>query len=120
METTPTHTTYVRWGRPKELLAAGFVVAFAMFQLIVPMLKLTEPRLARFGWQMFAGRGSPRAQFTVILADGSAVSTVPRIPVRRPEVPYEEIVPPQLCRHIPDARSVWVSVWTSTWEFRCP
>jgi hypothetical protein len=120
METAPTHTTHLRQWRAKELLVASFVVAFIMIQLMVPALKLTEPHLTRFGWQMFAARASSRAHFAVILADGSAVPTVPRIPVRRPEVRYDEIVPPQLCRHIPDARSVWVSVRASTWEFRCP
>ena len=120
LEPALTYTPHTWLERTKEFLAAGFVVAFLTVQLLVPALKLAEPRAARFGWQMYSAVSHP-VYFAVVMADGSIVDTHPRR-FGRNDFPYWEIIPPQLCRQIPDARSVGVSIPARArqWEVTCP
>jgi hypothetical protein len=88
---------------------SGFIVLFALVQIVVPAIMLREPRPARVGWQMFT-RGRQMGDFAVIRPDGSrtqiriadyAVEAIP-------EVPYYAVLPAHLCRVIPDAHAVVV------------
>ena len=87
----------------------GFIVLFALVQLVVPAIMLGEPRPARVGWQMFT-QGRKKGDFAVIRSDGSRM----RIRIADyaaediPEVPYYALLPAHLCRVIPGAHAVVV------------
>ena len=55
---------------PRKRAAACFFVAFLVVQVVVPLVQLTQPRPARFGWQMYAGAKAPES-VTLIRQDGS-------------------------------------------------
>jgi hypothetical protein len=88
---------------------SGFIVVFALVQLVVPAIMLGEPRPARAGWQMFT-QGRKKGEFAVIRSDGR------RTPIRIadyaaediPEVRYYAVLPAHLCRVVSDTRAVVV------------
>lgn len=57
MVSTATTRTSNGWS-PQTALVALLVVAFMVIQLAVPILALTQPRPARFGWQMYTAVAS--------------------------------------------------------------
>jgi hypothetical protein len=87
----------------------GFIVLYALVQVVVPAIMLREPRPARFGWHMFT-QGRAAGQFTVIHAGGRRT----RVRIRdytimdRQEVAFHAVLPAHLCRVIPDAHAVEV------------
>jgi hypothetical protein len=88
----------------------GFIVVFALVQLVVPAIMLREPRPARVGWQMFT-QGRKKGDFAVVRSDGSRM----RIRIADyaaediPEVPYYAFLPAHLCRVVPEADAVVVT-----------
>jgi hypothetical protein len=105
-----------RW----RLIASGaFVVAYLTFQIGYPALAWFSPRSDKFTWHMFAPRESP-PDFSVIFRDGSS-KALPNLlrrggsPVRLfgPSVDQPRFVPPYLCRH-------WTNVKTVVIRYRRP
>jgi hypothetical protein len=88
-------------------LAAAFVLAYLATQLLLPTLALAEPRLGRFGWQMFA-RVVPRTTYTLELRSGAEQDVDPSSYVAQPraELELDRLLPPHLCRVVPEAAAV--------------
>jgi hypothetical protein len=83
-------------------------LAFAACQVLVPTMHLTQPRPARFGWQMFSGVRDAMS-YAVITVDAAV------IPIERDEyLAYyrgdldglTEILARAICRQRPDATAV--------------
>ncbi len=93
----------------RALAAAACFVLFLLVQAAVPLVRLTSPRPARFGWQMFSAKHQ-RTRYTLVLRDGT------REPARlatyvansRGEMDLEEALPRHLCRVVADLESVQV------------
>ena len=91
----------------KSMLALVFCFSFLTIQIVVPILKLTSQRPARFGWHMWAARKKfPR--FFVVLKDGTtkAADLSLHIGLSRGEMDFTEELPPHLCRVVPDITAV--------------
>lgn len=93
----------------KAIAAAACFVLFLLVQIAVPLARLSAPRPARFGWQMFSAIPQ-RTRYTLVLRDGT------RQPVRlatyvansRGEMDLEKALPRHLCRVVADLASVQV------------
>jgi hypothetical protein len=74
------------------------MLLYVVLQIIIPAFQLTQPRPARFGWQMYAGVSQPVA-FTIVYPDGATA------PVRladyvgrvRADTDLERYLPPAIC-----------------------
>lgn len=75
-----------------------WAVLFLVVQVAVPLWQLTQPRPARFGWQMYAG-GAEASGFTAVRRDGS-VAAVPLdeyIIRPRDDLDLLRYLPPAIC-----------------------
>lgn len=83
--------------------------AVVVFQLGVPLAQLWAPRPARWGWQMFATL-PPNPTFTVVLETGSVQPVDPAayFGYARGEIDSQVVLPPHVCRTIPDAITVQI------------
>jgi hypothetical protein len=79
-------------------LPRWFVVLFLGAQIAVPVVQLTRPRPARFGWQMYAGLSEPLA-FTTLGADGSVgqVEIAKYLAFHRGDIAVSKLIPPAVC-----------------------
>jgi hypothetical protein len=87
-----------------------FAVAWLVWQLGLPLVKLVAPRPARFGWQMFSGGESLR--FFLRRGDGVEVEVSPLtvLAVPRSEIRAERELVAALCAADPRAEAVRVQV----------
>lgn len=87
--------------------AAAFFVAFLAVQILAPIVQLTKPRPAHFGWQMFSD-WRPIPQYWVVIGDGAqrAIDVHEHIGVRRLDADYHREFPAYLCRAYPQAVAV--------------
>lgn len=60
---------YDRWSA-SAILAAGFVAAWLVLQVVIPAMALFEPRPSRLGWQMYSSLQQVPEAWTVN-ADGT-------------------------------------------------
>lgn len=93
----------------KNVLVLIFFASFLTIQIVVPIIKLTSQRPARFGWQMWSARKKfPR--FFVVMKDGtSQPADLSRyIGWSRGEIDLTEALPPHLCRVVPEIAAVQV------------
>ncbi len=108
------------WTREKRV-AAVFFVLFLAIQIIVPLYKLTEPRPARFGWQMYAGAKAPISA-TLTRLDGSniTVGLAPYFGQYRGDLDLIEALPPYFCRRYPGVKTVRLNfMHADAMEFQC-
>src|SRR5690606_15193118 len=54
-------------------LMKKFLALFFLIQLAVPAYQLTQPRVQRFGWQMYSGL-APSLEMMLVLEDGTQAS----------------------------------------------
>jgi hypothetical protein len=91
----------------KNVLVIVFFASFLTIQTVVPVVKLTAQRPARFGWHMWSAR-KRFPQFFVVLNDGTSrpadLSTY--IGWSRGEMDFTEALPPHLCRVVPEIAAV--------------
>ena len=102
------HHSDLEWST-RNILAVAFFVAFLAIQILVPVVKLTAPRPARFGWHMWTAR-KRNPQFVLIMKDGSASPVIlsTYLGLSRGELDIREAMPPHLCRVVPDVASVQI------------
>jgi hypothetical protein len=110
---------------PRPPLAATFFVAFLLVQLAVPAYMLTQPRPARFGWQMYSAVRPDvvGGAFHIEDARGEASPVVRSLHVARArlEVDYLEVLPPYLCEVVAGAAAVvYRRGDTVTHRYPCP
>ena len=87
-----------------------FFVSFLLVQTTVPLVQLSAPRPARFGWQMFTA-GPQRRGFTLLMRDGTTQPVPLHLYVAqsRGEVDLGKALPQHLCRVVPDVASVRIT-----------
>ena len=111
-----------RW-TPQRVVATAFFVLFLLVQTGIPLVKLAAPRPARFGWQMFSGR-QQRARFSLVMRDGRSqpVNLGRYVAQSRGEADLEKVLPPHLCRVVPDVASVQITAPRSGQPraYKCP
>ena len=97
-----------------NVLALAFFVAFLAIQIIVPIVKLTSPRPARFGWHMWTAR-KRNPEFVMIMKDGTAspVNLSTYLGLSRGELDIQEAMPAHLCRVVPNVASVQIKTLDS-------
>jgi hypothetical protein len=110
---------------PRRILAVAFFVMFLLMQVAVPLFQLTQPRPARFGWQMFSTlRADALGVSYHIEAAGGEL-----IPVQlsahfarvRLEIDHRTVLPPYLCEVTPGAAAVISERGgTTTGRYPCP
>jgi hypothetical protein len=93
----------------RNIVVIAFFVTFLTIQIVVPVVKLTSPRPARFGWHMWTAR-KPNPQFVMIMKDGSATPVIlsTYLGLSRGELDLLEAMPAHLCRVVPDVASVQI------------
>ena len=89
------------------IAALIFVVLFLSIQIIVPVAKLMSSRPARFGWHMWTVI-PPRREIELVMRDGSTKTADlrPYIAQGRGELDLDHVLPPHLCRMMPDVAAV--------------
>jgi hypothetical protein len=94
---------------PRNILAIAFFVTFLAIQIVVPVVKLTSPRPARFAWHMWTAR-KRNPQFVMIMKDGSVspVMLSTYLGLGRGELDIREAMPAHLCRVVPDVAAVQI------------
>jgi hypothetical protein len=94
----------------KAIAIAAFFVLFLSIQTAVPLVKLFEPRPARFGWQMFTAKPQ-RVRFTLVMHDGTKkpVDLRQYVGHSRGEVSLESALPQHLCRVVPNVDAVQIT-----------
>jgi len=97
-------------GSFKNLLALSFFVAFLAIQIVVPIVKLTSLRPARFGWHMWTAR-KPNPRFTLVFKDGTTSPAIlsTYLGLSRGELDIREAMPAHLCRVVPNVASVQIN-----------
>lgn len=81
-------------------------VTYLLLQILLPMWQLTQPRPARFGWQMYAGVSQP-ANFLAVYADGERPIDLSEYLVRtRGDVQTGTVIPPAVCQRHADVLAV--------------
>ena len=93
----------------RHFLAAGFCTTFLAIQIVVPIVQLGARRPARFGWHMWTAR--PQAPtFLIVMSDGTRqpADLSRYLALSRGEMDASELLPPHLCRVIPDIAAVEV------------
>ena len=60
----------------RDWVITAFILLWLVVQIGVPLWQLTNPRPARFGWQMYAVVKYP-PQITAVRCDGSSVQLTP-------------------------------------------
>ena len=75
-----------------------WATAFLVVQILVPTCQLTQPRPARFGWQMYAA-GARASAFTLVHENGSTtpVRLEEYIVRRRDDLDLIRFLPPAIC-----------------------
>jgi hypothetical protein len=108
---------------PRNILAIAFFFAFLAIQIVVPVVKLTSLRPARFGWHMWTAR-KRNPQFVMIMKDGSASPVIlsTYLGLSRGEMDIREAMPAHLCRVVPDVASVQIKPFDSepSQVYSCP
>jgi hypothetical protein len=96
------------WSR-KDLAVFVFCACFLGVQIVVPIVKLTEPRPARFGWQMWSARAKPH-RFFLVMKDGTTrpADLSRYIGWSRGELDLRDRLPPHLCHVVPDVTAVQI------------
>ena len=116
------HRSDLEWST-RNILAIAFFVTFLAIQIVVPVVKLTAPRPARFGWHMWSAR-KRNPQFVLIMKDGGASPVIlsTYLGLSRGELDIREAMPPHLCRVVPDVASVQIKPLDSepSWVYSCP
>lgn len=88
----------IRDWNTRSIMTAMLVIAFVAIALAIPATALTQPRPARFGWQMYSvAYPAPRAWLQA--SDGSTeqYDLADRLAVLRADVPDPVAVGQQLC-----------------------
>ena len=105
------------------VVALAFVVLFLSIQIIVPVVKLMSPRPARFGWHMWTVK-PPRRQVVLLMRDGTSrpADLRPYLAQGRGELDLDHVLPPHLCRMIPDVAAVRYNsrITATTQTHTCP
>jgi hypothetical protein len=109
---------------PRRRARAAVFCAYLALQLAVPLVGLSAARPARFGWQMYSWPAEV-GRYLVVDARGekSRVELDEYLPRLRPEIRYEEQLPPHLCQVIDGAVAVEIVLADSTdgpGRYRCP
>jgi hypothetical protein len=75
-----------------------WAIAFLVAQVVVPCWQLTQPRPARFGWQMYAA-GASASAFAAVHGDGSLrpIALADYIVRRRDDLDLRRFLPPAIC-----------------------
>ena len=93
--------------RPGQGWIRWFFLAFLVVQVIVPVIQLSKPRPARFGWQMFSGY-PPMAVYSVQVGDSVRdVRVTDYVVVPRGDVVYRDALPGHLCQRIAGATAIF-------------
>ncbi|MGH2428489.1 MAG: hypothetical protein ACRDGV_06320 [Candidatus Limnocylindria bacterium] len=105
MTTSALGHTETGW-RPRSIIAAAFVVSFLVVQLTVPILALTGPRPARFGWHMYTTLTPvPDAWIEDATGELDRVAVDQLLLRRRSEADLSDVLVRELCRR-PGAAAV--------------
>ena len=98
----------------RNVLVLVFFVGFLAIQIIVPIVKLTSPRPARFGWHMWTAR-KRNPQFILVMKDGttSPVGLSTYLGLSRGELDIREAMSAHLCRVVPEVASVQIKTLDS-------
>lgn len=85
-------------------------MAFLLVQLVVPLYQLTQPRPARFGWQMYSAISLDLMVEPFHIEDAAGelhpVAFATHLARARPEIDYRTLLPPYLCHVRADAVAV--------------
>ena len=102
------------------MLSLIFCCLFLAIQIAVPIVKLTSPRPARFGWQMWSAR-KKFPQFFLVKGDRKWPANLsPYIAWSRGEMDFTSALPAHLCRVVPDIDAVEIRAPnTETQTFPC-
>ena len=75
-----------------------WAIAFLVVQVVIPSWQLTQPRPARFGWQMYAA-GARASAFAVVGRDGAVtpVALEDYLIRRRDDLDLRRYLPPVIC-----------------------
>src|SRR4030095_13576331 len=95
----------------KNRLVAIFFLSFLLIQIVVPIVQLTAPRPARFGWQMWSARRKP-VRFFVVMKDGTIrpADLSRYIGWSRGELDLTDRLPPHLCHVVSDITAVQIEL----------
>jgi hypothetical protein len=92
------------------MLGGAFFASFILVQVAVPLFQLTQPRPARFGWQMYSTiRADALGESYHIEDAGGELTPVElsaHVAVARTEIDYRTVLPPYLCEVTPGAVAV--------------
>ena len=92
--------------RRSSTVAVIAVSLFIMVQLAIPLFRVGNQDLQRFGWQMYSS-ARPSPEFTVYTTTGSETIDLEQYMARiRLDISLEELMPPHLCAVVPGAESV--------------
>jgi hypothetical protein len=111
--------------RPRQTHAAVFSLAYLLVQLAVPAYMLTQPRPARFGWQMYSAVRADVVGGAFHIEDArgglTPVDRSRHVARARLEVDYLEVLPPYLCDTVAGAAAVvFMRGETVTQRYPCP
>lgn len=92
-------------------LVVAFMLTILAAQILIPARQLTMSRPARWGWQMYSAV-RPSGEYRIVTRDGSGreVKVADYVANWRGELDLPAVLPEHLCRTIPDAIAVEVSV----------
>jgi hypothetical protein len=103
--------------------ATAFFWLFVVIQTGVPLILLSKPRPARFGWQMYSAVPK-RASFDLVMRDGASRPVDLRLYVAqsRGDADLQTALPPHLCHVVPDVAAVRITApgAKEARVFRCP
>jgi hypothetical protein len=107
------HSSDLAWSQ-RNILVIAFFVTFLAIQIVVPVVKLTSPRPARFGWHMWTAR-KRNPQFVMMMKDGTATPVIlsTYLGLSRGELDLRDAMPAHLCRVVPDVASVQIKLLDS-------
>ncbi len=98
-------------GRARKQASILFCAAFLAVQVAVPAWQLSQPRPARFGWQMYSGIKPQPRMFTITEDGGQREVDLRRhVGYQRIDLDYVAFLPPHLCQTIPGVQAVRVQI----------
>lgn len=91
-------------GSTKAKVIFAFAICFVAIQTIVPTIRLSAPRPAWFGWQMYSGAAEVPT-FWLVTDDGTTIEVDLDTVIGKTRYPidYRANVPPYLCETEPHA-----------------
>lgn len=86
---------------------AGVLISVIALQIAVPAIAMTQPKPARFGFQMYSGYGVGSITVLDVSGDEVTVDAAALLPrALRPELDWRLHVPAHFCEEIPTAATI--------------